>query len=159
MQSRASSRVGVVLAIVKVLRRLSYAFGFVPRNDCAYLYSARLILPTTSSDSSTGPSLRMLSPNFFLAFSQLIFCLCFLTNFLRGESKTRIAAMSQDLSVGSSTDSIVLAGYATRVRMYGGVRVDARYGLLVGAIGRRERHLDAVSLLESIKRCPDSWRK
>jgi hypothetical protein len=67
--------------------------------------------------------------------------------------------MSQDLSVGSSTDSIVLAGYATRVRMYGGVRVDARYGLLVGAIGRRERHLDAVSLLESIKRCPDSWRK
>jgi len=119
------------------------------------LCSARLVLSTSSSDSSTGPSLRMLSPNFFLAFSQLIFCLCFLTNFLRGKSKNRIAVVSQDCSVGSSTDSIVPAGYAIRFRMNGGVRVDARCGLLAGAIGRRERYLDAGSLLESIERCPD----
>jgi hypothetical protein len=33
--------------------------------------------------------------------------------------------------------------------------MDARCGLLAGAIGRRERYLDAGSLLESIERWPD----
>ena len=154
-----TSRIKASFLRSKVLRRISYANGYVSRNDCAYLCSARLILSTSSSDSSAGPCLRMLSPNFFLAFSQPIFCLCFLTNFLCGESNTRIASMIQDYLVSSSTDSIVLASRAIRSRMYGRVRVDARCGLLVGAIGRRERHLDAVSLLESIKTCPDSWRK
>ena len=150
-----TSRIKASFLRSKVLRRVNYAHDYVLQNDCAYLCSARLVLSTSSSDSSTGPSLRMLSPNFFLAFSQLIFCLCFLTNFLRGKSKNRIAVVSQDCSVGSSTDSIVPAGYAIRYRMNGGVRVDARCGLLAGAIGRRERYLDAGSLLESIERCPD----
>ena len=63
--------------------------------------------------------------------------------------------MRQDCSVGQLSDSTVLARYAIRLHLNGGVQMDARCRLPTGAIGRRKRCLDADSLLESMETCPD----